>query len=57
MNSLFANVVPDPVRISLEYLEICKELPDVATYKTIGAHIKNFIEFQWYVAPLQLCVA
>ncbi|OJA11378.1 hypothetical protein AZE42_05160 [Rhizopogon vesiculosus] len=50
---LFANVIPDPVRISLEYLEICKELPDVATYRTIEAHVKHFIEFQcsrrpWY---------
>ncbi|KAG1748297.1 FMN-linked oxidoreductase [Suillus paluster] len=50
---VFTNVVPDPVRISLEYLEICKELHDVATYMTIEAHVKHFIEFQcsrrpWY---------
>jgi tRNA-dihydrouridine synthase 1 len=57
MNSLFANIVPDPVRISLEYLQICEELPNVATYKTIEAHIKHFIEFQWQVAHLRLRVA
>ncbi|KAJ8592415.1 FMN-linked oxidoreductase [Rhizopogon salebrosus TDB-379] len=54
---LFANIVPDPVRISLEYLQICEELPDVATYKTIEAHIKHFIDFQWQVAHLRLRVA
>ncbi|KAG0696121.1 FMN-linked oxidoreductase [Suillus ampliporus] len=50
---IFANVIPDPVRISLEYLEICKELHDIATYKTIETHVRHFIEFQcsrrpWY---------
>jgi hypothetical protein len=48
MNSIFANVIPDPVRVSLEYLEICKELPDIATHKTIETHVRHFIEFQWY---------
>lgn len=50
---IFENVVPDPVRVSLEYLEICKELPDIATHKTIETHVRHFIEFQcsrrpWY---------
>lgn len=50
---IFANVIPDPVRVSLEYLEICKELPDIATHKTIETHVRHFIEFQcsrrpWY---------
>lgn len=50
---IFANVIPDPVRVSLEYLEICKELPDIATHKTIEAHVRHFVEFQcsrrpWY---------
>ncbi|KAG1846056.1 FMN-linked oxidoreductase [Suillus subalutaceus] len=50
---IFANIIPDPVRVSLEYLEICKELPDIATHKTIETHVRHFIEFQcsrrpWY---------
>ncbi|KAG2069505.1 FMN-linked oxidoreductase [Suillus decipiens] len=50
---IFENVIPDPVRVSLEYLEICKELPDIATHKTIETHVRHFIEFQcsrrpWY---------
>lgn len=50
---IFANVIPDPVRVSLEYLEICKVLPDIATHKTIETHVRHFIEFQcsrrpWY---------
>ncbi|KAG2109920.1 FMN-linked oxidoreductase [Suillus discolor] len=50
---IFANVIPDPVQVSLEYLEICKELPDIATHKTIETHVRHFIEFQcsrrpWY---------
>lgn len=50
---IFANVIPDPVRVSLEYLEICKVLPDIATLKTIETHVRHFIEFQcsrrpWY---------
>ncbi|KAG1767964.1 FMN-linked oxidoreductase [Suillus occidentalis] len=50
---IFANVIPDPIRVSLEYLEICKEPPDIATHKTIETHIRHFIEFQcsrrpWY---------
>lgn len=49
MSSIFANVIPDPVQVSLEYLEICKELPDIATHKTIETHVRHFIEFQWYV--------
>ncbi|KAF9225882.1 FMN-linked oxidoreductase [Gyrodon lividus] len=45
--------IQDPVLISLEYLEICKLLPHVATLKTIQAHVRYIIEFQcarrpWY---------
>ncbi|KAF9233416.1 FMN-linked oxidoreductase [Melanogaster broomeanus] len=45
--------IQDPVLMSLEYLEMCKLLPDVATLKTIQAHVRYIIEFQcvrrpWY---------
>ncbi|KIJ11169.1 hypothetical protein PAXINDRAFT_171866 [Paxillus involutus ATCC 200175] len=45
--------IQDPVLISLEYLDICKLLPHVATLKTIQAHVRYIIEFQcvrrpWY---------
>ncbi|KIK68503.1 hypothetical protein GYMLUDRAFT_153729 [Collybiopsis luxurians FD-317 M1] len=39
--------VPDPVAISLEYLDICRLYPGVATLKTIQTHIRHFIDFQW----------
>ncbi|KAF9078770.1 FMN-linked oxidoreductase [Rhodocollybia butyracea] len=38
--------LPDPVDISLEYLSICCEYPEVATLKTIQTHIRHFIGFQ-----------
>ncbi|KAN0084258.1 tRNA-dihydrouridine synthase [Tylopilus felleus] len=43
----------DPVRMALEYLETCKRLEDVATVKTVQAHVRYMIEFQcarrpWY---------
>ena len=47
--SIFENLVPDPVLISLEYLDICKSYPDTATISTIRAHVRHFVEFQWYV--------
>ncbi|KAL4079592.1 FMN-linked oxidoreductase [Scleroderma citrinum] len=45
--------VPDPVHISLEYLGICKQLPDIAHLKTVQTHVRRFVEFQcsrrpWY---------
>ncbi|KAI0333200.1 FMN-linked oxidoreductase [Cubamyces sp. BRFM 1775] len=43
---LFANVTPDPVRISLEYLDICREHPDTATMQTIQTHIRHFVDHQ-----------
>ncbi|KAI0712809.1 FMN-linked oxidoreductase [Cerioporus squamosus] len=50
---LFANIVPDPVTISLEYLEICREHPDTATIQTIQTHVRHFVDHQcsrrpWY---------
>lgn len=47
--SLFANAVPDPVRISLEYLAICREHPDTVTVQIAQMHVRHFVEFQWYV--------
>ncbi|KAJ7485635.1 tRNA-dihydrouridine synthase [Mycena latifolia] len=44
---LFANKVPDPVDISLEYLEICREYSGTATLSMITTHIRHFIDFQW----------
>lgn len=40
--------VPDPVGISLEYLDICREYPGTAI-PAIQTHIRHFVEFQWYV--------
>lgn len=45
--------VPDPVHISLNYLSICKQFPDIAPLKTIQTHVRRFVEFQcsrrpWY---------
>ncbi|KAJ6459725.1 t-diRNAhydrouridine synthase [Mycena vitilis] len=50
---LFANHVPDPVDISLEYLAICRDYPGTASLSVITAHIRHFVEFQcqrrpWY---------
>ncbi|OSC97054.1 FMN-linked oxidoreductase [Trametes coccinea BRFM310] len=43
---LFANVTPDPVKISLEYLDICREHPDTATVQTIQTHVRHFVDHQ-----------
>ncbi|KAJ7126236.1 FMN-linked oxidoreductase [Mycena epipterygia] len=48
---LFANKVPDPVDISLEYLQICKEYPRTATLSMITTHIRHFIDFQCHRRP------
>ncbi|KAH9856848.1 FMN-linked oxidoreductase [Lenzites betulinus] len=50
---LFANITPDPVTISLEYLDICREYPDTATLQTIQTHVRHFVDHQcgrrpWY---------
>jgi tRNA-dihydrouridine synthase 1 len=45
--SIFENIVPDPVKISLEYLDLCREYPGIASMTTIQAHVRHFIEFQW----------
>ncbi|TBU40847.1 FMN-linked oxidoreductase [Dichomitus squalens] len=41
---LFANVTPDPVKISLEYLEVCREHPGTATMQTIQTHVRHFVD-------------
>ncbi|KAF8649178.1 hypothetical protein AX16_005976 [Volvariella volvacea WC 439] len=43
---VFANVVPDPVDISLEYLEICKCYPGVVSLPIIQTHIRHFVEYR-----------
>ena len=48
-SSLFANTVPDPVDLSLEYLGVCREYPGTATIPNIQTHIRHFIHFQWLV--------
>ncbi|KAJ6612738.1 FMN-linked oxidoreductase [Mycena sp. CBHHK59/15] len=48
---LFANQVPDPVEISLEYLAICREYPGTATLSMVTAHVRHFIDFQCYRRP------
>jgi tRNA-dihydrouridine synthase 1 len=49
-NSLFEGTIPDPVSVSLEYLELCRMYPGTATLKTIQTHIRHFMENQWWVA-------
>ncbi|KAJ7691600.1 FMN-linked oxidoreductase [Mycena rosella] len=48
---LFANMVPDPVDISLEYLGICREYPGTATLSMITTHVRHFIDFQCHRRP------
>ncbi|KAJ7314966.1 dihydrouridine synthase-domain-containing protein [Mycena albidolilacea] len=48
---LFANQVPDPVDISLEYLAICRDYPGTASLSVITAHIRHFVEFKWSIFP------
>ncbi|KAJ7167420.1 t-diRNAhydrouridine synthase [Mycena crocata] len=48
---LFANKVPDPVDISLEYLAICREYPGTATLSMMTTHVRHFVEFQCHRRP------
>ncbi|KAH9925861.1 FMN-linked oxidoreductase [Epithele typhae] len=41
---LFADKVPDPVKISLEYLALVEEHPETATMQTVQMHVRHFIE-------------
>lgn len=52
---LFANVVPDPFEISLEYLNLCTQYPETAALAAVQAHIRHFVGSQcnrqpWYPA-------
>ncbi|KAF9568724.1 FMN-linked oxidoreductase [Agrocybe pediades] len=47
---IFAGIVPDPVDISLEYIDICKEYPGT-TMTTVQNHVRHFIEFQYQRRP------
>uniref|UniRef100_A0ABQ0LNC4 tRNA-dihydrouridine(16/17) synthase [NAD(P)(+)] n=1 Tax=Mycena chlorophos TaxID=658473 RepID=A0ABQ0LNC4_MYCCL len=48
---LFANRIPDPVTISLEYLSLCRLYPDTATIPTAVTHVRHFIDFQCHRRP------
>lgn len=43
---LFADITPDPVAISLEYLDLCREYPDTATMQTVQMHVRHFVDHQ-----------
>ncbi|KAI1784411.1 FMN-linked oxidoreductase [Ganoderma leucocontextum] len=43
---LFANATPDPVKIALEYLEMCREHPGTATVQTVQTHVRHFVDHQ-----------
>jgi len=43
---LFEGTIPDPVSVSLEYLELCRMYPGTATLKTIQTHLRHFMENQ-----------
>lgn len=43
---LFEGTIPDPVSVSLEYLELCRIYAGTATLKTIQTHIRHFMESQ-----------
>ncbi|KAK7435523.1 hypothetical protein VKT23_019645 [Stygiomarasmius scandens] len=50
---LFANKVPDPVDISLEYLNLCQIYANIAPIPSVRTHVRHFVDFQcsrrpWY---------
>ena len=46
--SLFAGITPDPVQVSLEYLDICTKCPEGSVDLEVAKkHVKHFIDFQW----------
>ncbi|EPQ52285.1 FMN-linked oxidoreductase [Gloeophyllum trabeum ATCC 11539] len=44
--------IPDPILISLEYIDLCRQHPETVTLDQIQAHVKHLVEFQWYVRTL-----
>ncbi|GLB42381.1 putative catalyzes the synthesis of dihydrouridine, a modified base found in the D-loop of most tRNAs [Lyophyllum shimeji] len=43
---LFANKLPDPVDIALEYLDLCRAFPGTAPVPVVQTHVRHVIEFQ-----------
>ncbi|KAI0266471.1 FMN-linked oxidoreductase [Gloeopeniophorella convolvens] len=43
---LFEGTLPDPVSVSLEYLDSCRMYPETASLKTVQSHVRHFMEFQ-----------
>jgi len=48
---LFGGTLPDPVSVSLEYLDLCRMYSGSATLKTIQTHIRHFVEHQCQHRP------
>jgi len=44
---LFENKIPDPVFISLEYLDLCRKYPGTVAIANVRTHIRHFVERQW----------
>ncbi|KAH9936039.1 FMN-linked oxidoreductase [Amylocystis lapponica] len=40
------NILPDPVQISLEYLDICREHPGTVTIQIVQMHVRHFVDHQ-----------
>ncbi|KAF5371731.1 hypothetical protein D9758_003440 [Tetrapyrgos nigripes] len=50
---IFSNTVPDPVTISLEYLDLCRTYTDTASVPSVKTHVRHIVDFQrsrrpWY---------
>lgn len=43
--------IPDPILISLEYLDLCRQHPETVTLDQIQAHVKHLVEFQCSRSP------
>lgn len=46
--SLFAGLDPDPIQISLEYIDLCYAYPGTAKVASVIQHLKYIFEFYWY---------
>jgi tRNA-dihydrouridine synthase 1 len=47
LKSIFENKTPDPVLISLEYLDLCRRYPETVMIANIRTHVRHFVEYQW----------
>ncbi|TDL23586.1 FMN-linked oxidoreductase [Rickenella mellea] len=50
---LFSGIIPDPVGVSVEYLNICEDYPGTASMESVRTHVRHIIENQcsrcvWY---------